>query len=81
MSVQITNAANPSAGFSLAEDYCRKNQRSVGFVAQNGATADIERYMKVAGVILAQILPFADQKALQLLADFGSAVYKNGRAV
>jgi hypothetical protein len=35
---------------------------------------------KVAGVILTQILPFADQKAPQLLADFESAVYKNGRA-
>ena len=35
---------------------------------------------KVAGVILTQILPFADQKALQLLADFESTVYKNGRA-
>jgi hypothetical protein len=39
VSVQITNAANPSAGFSLAEDYCRKNERSARFVAQNGATA------------------------------------------
>jgi hypothetical protein len=39
VSVQITNAANPSAGFSMAEDYCRKNERSARFVAQNGATA------------------------------------------
>jgi hypothetical protein len=39
VSVQITNAANPSAGFSLAEDYCRKTDRSARFVAQNGATA------------------------------------------
>ena len=39
VSVQITNAANPSAGFSAAEDYCRKNDRSARFVAQNGATA------------------------------------------
>jgi hypothetical protein len=38
VSVQITNAANPSVGFSLAEDYCRKNDRSARFVAQNGAT-------------------------------------------
>jgi hypothetical protein len=38
VSVQITNAANPSAGFSLAEDYCRKNDRSARFVAQNGTT-------------------------------------------
>ena len=33
---------------------------------------------KVTGVILTQILPFADQKTLQLLADFESAVYANG---
>jgi hypothetical protein len=39
VSVQITNAANPSAGFSLAEDYCRKTDRSARFVAKNGATA------------------------------------------
>ena len=39
VSVQITNAANPSAGFSMVEDYCRKNERSPRFVAQNGATA------------------------------------------
>ena len=39
VSVQITNAANPSAGFSLAEDYCRKSERSARFVAQNSATA------------------------------------------
>jgi ABC-type thiamine transport system substrate-binding protein len=39
VSVQITNAASPSAGFSVAEDYCRKNDRSARFVAQNGATA------------------------------------------
>ena len=39
VSVQITNAANPSAGFGLAEDYCRKSDRSARFVAQNGATA------------------------------------------
>jgi hypothetical protein len=39
VSVQITNAANPSAGFSVAEDYCRKNDRAARFVAQNGATA------------------------------------------
>jgi methyl acetate hydrolase len=35
---------------------------------------------KVTGVILTLILPFADQKALQLLADFETAVYQNGRA-
>ena len=34
---------------------------------------------KVTGVILTQILPFADQKALKLLADFETAVYQNGR--
>ncbi len=39
VSVQITNAANPQAGFSVAEDYCRKNDRSARFVTQNGGTA------------------------------------------
>ena len=34
---------------------------------------------KMTGVILTQILPFADQKALKLLADFETAVYQNGR--
>ena len=33
----------------------------------------------IAASYLTQILPFADQKALQLLADFESAVYQNGR--
>src|SRR5262245_39659949 len=35
---------------------------------------------KVTGVILTQILPFADAKTLQMFGDFESAVYKNGRA-
>ena len=39
VSVQVTNAANPQAGFSVAEDYCRKTDRAARFVAQNGATA------------------------------------------
>ena len=39
VSVQVTNATTPTAGFSLAEDYCRKNDRSARFVSQNGATA------------------------------------------
>ena len=39
VSVQITNAANSQAAFAMAEDYCRKNDRSARFVAQNGATA------------------------------------------
>jgi len=39
VSVQITRASNPSAAFSLAEDYCRKNKRAARFVAQTGDTA------------------------------------------
>jgi hypothetical protein len=39
VSVQITSAANQSAAFSLAEDYCRKNKRAARFVAQTGGTA------------------------------------------
>lgn len=39
VSVQVTNAANPQTGFSVAEDYCRKNDRAARFVAQNGTTA------------------------------------------
>jgi hypothetical protein len=39
VSVQITNAANPQAAFSLAEDYCRKTKRAARFVGQTGTTA------------------------------------------
>jgi hypothetical protein len=39
VSVQVTGAANSSGAFSLAETYCRKNDRAAKFVAQNGATA------------------------------------------
>jgi hypothetical protein len=39
VSVQVTNASDPQAGFSIAENYCRKNDRSARFVAQNGATS------------------------------------------
>jgi hypothetical protein len=39
VSVQITAAASQQAAFSVAENYCRKNDRSARFVAQNGATA------------------------------------------
>ena len=39
ISVQITAAASQQAAFSVAENYCRKNDRSARFVAQNGATA------------------------------------------
>ncbi len=34
---------------------------------------------EVAGVILTQILPFADTKTLQVFGDFEGAVYHNGR--
>jgi methyl acetate hydrolase len=58
-------------------------RRSAGSLACPGLANTyfwLDPKKKVAGVILTQILPFADQKTLQLLADFESAVYKNGRA-
>ena len=57
--------------------------RSAGSLAWAGLANTyfwLDPKKKVTGVILTQILPFADQKTLQLLADFESAVYKNGRA-
>ena len=39
ISVQISGAANPQAAFSLAQRYCRKNDRDARFVSQNGTTA------------------------------------------
>lgn len=42
ISVQITNAASQAAGFSLAEDYCRKYKRAARFVAMNGSTASYD---------------------------------------
>jgi len=55
--------------------------RSAGSLAWAGLANTyywLDPKKKVAGVILTQILPFADQKALQLLADFETAVYANG---
>jgi CubicO group peptidase (beta-lactamase class C family) len=57
-------------------------RRSAGSLAWAGLANTyfwLDPKKKVAGVILTQILPFADQKALQLLADFESAVYANGK--
>ncbi len=57
--------------------------RSAGSLAWAGLANTyfwLDPKKKVTGVILTQILPFADHKTLQLLADFESAVYKNGRA-
>ena len=39
VSVQVTGAANPSAAFTLAQKYCRKNDRDARAVSQSGATA------------------------------------------
>jgi hypothetical protein len=39
ISVQVTGAADSTTAFSLAEKYCRRNERSARFVAQNGGTA------------------------------------------
>jgi methyl acetate hydrolase len=57
-------------------------RRSAGSLAWAGLANTyfwLDPKKKVTGVILTQILPFADQKALQLLADFESAVYANGK--
>ncbi|HEY6979395.1 hypothetical protein [Reyranella sp.] len=39
VSVQVTNASNAQAAFSLAENYCRDKRRAARFVAQTGTTA------------------------------------------
>jgi methyl acetate hydrolase len=57
--------------------------RSAGSLAWAGLANTyfwLDPKKKVTGVILTQILPFADAKTLQLFGDFESAVYKNGRA-
>jgi methyl acetate hydrolase len=57
--------------------------RSAGSLAWAGLANTyfwLDPKKKVTSVILTQILPFADPKALQVLADFESAIYKNGRA-
>jgi CubicO group peptidase (beta-lactamase class C family) len=56
-------------------------RRSAGSLAWAGLANTyywLDPKKKVTGVILTQILPFADPKALQLLADFETAVYANG---
>ena len=57
-------------------------RRSAGSLAWAGLANTyfwLDPKKKVTGVILTQILPFADQKTLQLLADFETAVYANGK--
>ena len=57
-------------------------RRSAGSLAWAGLANTyfwLDPKKKVTGVIMTQILPFADEKALQALADFESAVYANGR--
>jgi methyl acetate hydrolase len=57
-------------------------RRSAGSLAWAGLANTyywLDPKKKVTGVILTQILPFADQKALDLLADFETAVYANGK--
>ncbi|MBS0219252.1 MAG: hypothetical protein JSR91_00780 [Proteobacteria bacterium] len=39
VSVQVNNAANAQAAFSLADRYCRDKRRAARFVAQTGTTA------------------------------------------
>jgi CubicO group peptidase (beta-lactamase class C family) len=60
------------------------NRRSAGSLAWAGLANTyfwLDPKKKVTGVFLSQLLPFADAKALQLLADFEAAIYKgNGRA-
>jgi CubicO group peptidase (beta-lactamase class C family) len=59
-------------------------RRSAGSLAWAGLANTyfwLDPKKKIAGVILTQVLPFADPKALQVFADFEAAVYKsNGRA-
>ena len=58
-------------------------RRSAGSLAWAGLANTyfwLDPKKKVTGVVMTQILPFADAKALQVLADFESAVYQNGRA-
>jgi CubicO group peptidase (beta-lactamase class C family) len=57
-------------------------RRSAGSLAWAGLANTyfwLDPKKKVTGVVLTQILPFADQKTLQLLADFETAVYANGK--
>jgi hypothetical protein len=39
VSVQVTGAANPNAAFTLAQKYCRKNDRAARAVSQSGTTS------------------------------------------
>jgi hypothetical protein len=39
VSVQVTGAANANAAFTLAQRYCRKNDRAARAVGQSGTTA------------------------------------------
>ena len=57
-------------------------RRSAGSLAWAGLANTyfwLDPKKKVTGVVLTQILPFADGKTLDLLSDFESAVYQNGR--
>ena len=57
-------------------------RRSAGSLAWAGLANTyfwLDPKKKVTGVVLTQILPFADGKALDLLSNFESAVYQNGR--
>ena len=57
-------------------------RRSAGSLAWAGLANTyfwLDPKKKVTGVVLTQILPFADGKALDLLSNFEAAVYQNGR--
>ena len=57
-------------------------RRSAGSLAWAGLANTyfwLDPKKKVTGVVLTQILPFADGKTLDLLSNFESAVYQNGR--
>jgi CubicO group peptidase (beta-lactamase class C family) len=57
-------------------------KRSAGSLAWAGLANTyywLDPKKKVTGVILTQILPFADPKTLQVFGDFEAAVYQNGR--
>ncbi len=57
-------------------------RRSAGSLAWAGLANTyfwLDPKRRMTGVIMTQVLPFADAKTLQLLADFETAVYQNGR--
>ena len=60
------------------------NGRSAGTVSWGGIFNTyywLDPVQRVAGLIMTQILPFADQRVLKLHGQFESGVYKAAKAV